>query len=188
MIYHLSAKGKMGMVLANGSLSSQTSGEGKIRQSIIEEDLVDCIVAMPPQLFYSTQIPVSLWFINKRKKQPGKTLFIDARKMGNMVTRSLRELTDEEIKKLADTHKAFEAGTLEEEKGFCAIATIEEIAEHDYILTPGRYVGIEDEEDDGEPFEEKIARLTSELSTLFAESAELEDEIRTRLGAIGCEV
>jgi type I restriction enzyme M protein len=188
MIYHLSAKGKMGMVLANGSLSSQTSGEGKIRQSIIEEDLVDCIVAMPPQLFYSTQIPVSLWFINKRKKQPGKTLFIDARKMGNMVTRSLRELTDEEIKKLADTHKAFEAGTLEEEKGFCAIATTEKIAEHDYILTPGRYVGIEEEEDDGEPFEEKMVRLTSELSTLFAESAELEEEIRIRLGAIGYEV
>jgi type I restriction enzyme M protein len=188
MIYHLSAKGKMGMVLANGSLSSQTSGEGEIRRKIIEADLVDCIVAMPPQLFYSTQIPVSLWFINKRKKQPGKTLFIDARKMGAMVTRSLRELTDEEIKKLADTHKAFEAGTLEDEKGFCAIATTEQIAEHDYILTPGRYVGIEEEEDDGERFEEKMARLTSELSTLFRESAELEEEIRTRLGAIGYEV
>lgn len=188
MIYHLSAKGKLGMVLANGSLSSQTSGEGKIRENIIEADLVECIVAMPAQLFYSTQIPVSLWFISKQKKQPGKTLFIDARNMGKMVTRSLKELTEEEIKKLADIHKAFEAGTLEEEKGFCAIATIEEIAEHDYILTPGRYVGIEEEEDDGEPFEEKMARLTSELTDLFKESAELEKEIRDRLGAIGYEV
>mgnify|MGYP000861101644 CR=1 FL=1 len=188
MIFHLSARGKMGVVLANGSLSSQTSGEGLIRQKIIEADLVDCIVAMPPQLFYSTQIPVSLWFINKSKKQPGKTLFIDARRMGTMITRALRELTAEEIKKLADTHKAFEAGTLEEEKGFCAVATIEEIAEHDFILTPGRYVGVEEEEDDGEPFEEKMERLTSELSRLFKESAELEEEIRTRLGAIGFEV
>jgi type I restriction enzyme M protein len=143
---------------------------------------------MPPQLFYSTQIPVSLWFINKRKKQPGKTLFIDARKMGKMVTRSLRELTDDEIRKLADTHKAFEAETLEEVKGFCAIATIEEIAEHDYILTPGRYVGIEESEDDAEPFEEKMERLTSELSELFKQSSELEQEVRNRLGAIGYEV
>jgi type I restriction enzyme M protein len=143
---------------------------------------------MPPQLFYSTQIPVSLWFINKRKEQPGKTLFIDARKMGTLVTRSLRELTDEEINRLADTHKAFEAGTLEEEKGFCAIATTEQIAEHDYILTPGRYVGIQDEEEDGEPFEEKMTRLTSELSELFKESTDLEGEIRSRLGAIGYEV
>lgn len=188
MIYHLSAKGKLGMVLANGSLSSQTSNEGEIRKNIIEADLVDCIVAMPPQLFYSTQIPVSLWFINKCKKQPGKTLFIDARKMGKMVTRSLRELTDEEIQKLADTHKAFEAGTLEEEKGFSAIATIEEIAKHDYILTPGRYVGVEEAEDDGEPFEEKMTRLTSELADLFKESSELEQEIRDRLGAIGYEI
>lgn len=188
MIYHISARGKLGMVLANGSLSSQTSGEGKIRENIIKADLVECIVAMPAQLFYSTQIPVSLWFISKQKKQPGKTLFIDARNMGKMVTRSLKELTEEEIKKLADTHKAFETGTLEEEKGFCAIATIEEIAKHDYILTPGRYVGIEEEEDDGEPFEEKMARLTSELTDLFKESDELEKEIRDRLGAIGYEV
>jgi type I restriction enzyme M protein len=142
---------------------------------------------MPPQLFYSTQIPVSLWFINKRKKQPGKTLFIDARKMGKMVTRSLRELTDSEINQLADTHKAFEAGTLEEVKGFCAVATIEDIAEHDYILTPGRYVGIEETEEDDEPFEEKMARLTAELDDLFAESSRLEREIRHRLGAIGYE-
>ncbi len=188
MIYHLSARGKMGVVLANGSLSSQTAGEGEIRGRIVEADMVDCIVAMPPQLFYSTQIPVSLWFINKRKKQPGKTLFIDARKMGKMVTRSLRELTDNEIKQLVDTHKAFEAGTLEEVKGFCAVATIEDIAEHDYILTPGRYVGIEEPEDDGEPFEEKMERLTTELVELFRQSSQLEEEIRKRLGAIGYEV
>jgi len=185
MIYHLSARGKMGVVLANGSLSSQTAGEGEIRRRIIEADLVECIVAMPPQLFYSTPIPVSLWFINKHKKQPGKTLFIDARKMGKMVTRSLRELTDDEVRELANTHKAFEAGTFEEVKGFCAVATIEEIAEHDYILTPGRYVGIEEPEDDGEPFEEKMERLTAELAELFKHSSELEQEIRNRLGAIG---
>lgn len=188
MIYHLSAKGKMGMVLANGSLSSQTGGEGEIRQRIIEADLVECIIAMPTQLFYSTPIPVSLWFINKRKKQAGKTLFIDARNMGRMVTRALRELTEEDIKKLADTHKAFEEGTLEEEKGYCAFATIEDIRKHDFILTPGRYVGIEEAEDDGEPFEEKMERLTGELTELFAESALLEKEIRERLGAIGYEV
>jgi type I restriction enzyme M protein len=177
MIYHLSARGKMGMVLANGSLSSQTGGEGEIRQKIIEADLVECIIAMPVQLFYSTQIPVSLWFISKQKKQPGE--------MGKMVTRALRELTEGDIKELADTHKAFEEGTLEGQKGYCAIATIEDIAKHDYILTPGRYVGIEENDDDGEPFEEKMACLTSELSELFAESAELEQEIRTRLGVIG---
>jgi type I restriction enzyme M protein len=178
----------MGVVLANGSLSSQTAGEGEIRRRIIEADLVDCIVAMPPQLFYSTQIPVSLWFINKRKKQPGKTLFIDARKMGKMVTRSLRELTDDEIKELVNTHKAFEAGTLEEVNGFCAIATIEEIAKHDYILTPGRYVGIEEPEDDGEQFEAKMEHLTSELANLLRQSQELEQVIRGKLGAIGYEI
>jgi type I restriction enzyme M protein len=178
----------MGVVLANGSLSSQTAGEGEIRRRIIEADMVDCIVAMPPQLFYSTQIPVSLWFINKRKKQPGKTLFIDARKMGKMVTRSLRELTDDEVRELANTHKAFEAGTLEEVKGFCAVATIEEIAKQDYILTPGRYVGVEEPEDDGEPFEEVMERLTSELADLLRQSHELEQAIRGRLGAIGYEI
>ena len=150
--------------------------------------LVDCIVAMPTQLFYTTQIPVSLWFLSKDKKQKGKTLFIDARKMGTMVTRKLRELTEEDIQKIADTYNAFADGTLEEVKGFCAVAGTEEIARQDYILTPGRYVGIEEQEDDGEPFDEKMGRLTAELSGLFEKSHELEKEIRERLGEIGYEI
>ncbi len=188
MIYHLAPNGKIGMVLANGSLSSQSGGEGEIRKNIINDDLVECIVAMPSQLFYTTQIPVSLWFLAKNKKQKGKTLFLDARKMGTMVTRKLRELTDEDIRKIADTYNAYTEGTLENVKGFCAVVTTEEIAKQDYILTPGRYVGIEEQEDDGEPFEEKMARLTGELSELFQKSHELEDEIRKNLGAIGYEV
>ena len=202
MIYHLAPGGRMGMVLANGSLSSQSGGEGDIRKNIVNADLVDCIIAMPTQLFYTTQIPVSLWFISKRKKQAGKTLFIDARKMGVMVSRKLRELTDgtkeeyknedgtlkNDIKKIADTYNAYVAGTLGDVKGFCAIATTEEIAKQDYILTPGRYVGVEEQEDDGEPFEEKMARLTSELSDLFKQSHKLEAEIKEKLGAIGYEI
>ncbi len=202
MIYHLAPGGRMGMVLANGSLSSQSGGEGDIRKNIVNADLVDCIIAMPTQLFYTTQIPVSLWFISKRKKQPGKTLFIDARKMGVMVSRKLRELTDgtkeeyknedgtlkNDIKKIADTYNAYVAGTLGDVKGFCAVATTEEIAKQDYILTPGRYVGVEEQEDDGEPFEEKMARLTSELSDLFKQSHKLEAEIKEKLGAIGYEI
>jgi Type I restriction-modification system methyltransferase subunit len=188
MIYHLAPNGRIGMVLANGALSSQSGGEGEIRKNIINADLVDCIIAMPTQLFYTTQIPVSLWFISKSKRQPGKTLFIDARKMGTMVSRKNRELTEEDILKMAETYQAFCDGTLEDVKGFCAVATTEDIAKQDYILTPGRYVGIEEVEDDGEPFEEKMARLTSELSGLFAESHRLEQEIRERLGAIGYEI
>ena len=188
MIWHLAPSGKIGMVLANGSLSSQSGGEGEIRKNIIEADLVDCIIAMPTQLFYTTQIPVSLWFVSKNKKQKGKTLFIDARKLGTMVTRKLRELTDEDIAKIADTYNAFNEGTLENVKGFCAVADTEEIKKQDYILTPGRYVGIEEQEDDGEPFEEKMTRLTSELSELFAKSHALEAEIKQKLGAIGYEV
>lgn len=188
MIYHLAPNGRIGMVLANGSLSSQSGGEGEIRKNIINDDLVDCIVAMPAQLFYTTQIPVSLWFVSRNKEQKNKTLFIDARKMGTMVTRKLRELTDEDIKKLADTYKAYVDGTLEDVKGFCAVRDTKDIAEQDYILTPGRYVGIEEQEDDGEPFEEKMARLTSELSDMFKKSHELEEEIRKNLGAIGYEL
>ncbi len=188
MIWHLAPNGRIGMVLAKGSLSSQSGGEGEIRKNIIDADLVDCIVTMPSQLFYTTQIPVSLWFLSKNKKQKGKTLFIDARKMGTMVTRKLRELTDEDIQKLADTYNAYAGGTLKAVKGFCAVATTEEIAKQDYILTPGRYVGIEEQEDDGEPFEEKMGRLTKELSELFQKSHELEAQIKERLGAIGYEV
>ena len=188
MIYHLAPGGRMGMVLANGSLSSQSGGEGDIRKNIVNADLVDCIIAMPTQLFYTTQIPVSLWFITKRKKQAGKTLFIDARKMGDMVSRKLRELTDEDIKKISDTYNAYVEGTLEDVKGFCAVVDTEKIAEQDYILTPGRYVGVEEQEDDDEPFEEKMARLTSELSDLFKQSHKLEAEIKEKLGAIGYEI
>ena len=188
MIYHLAPNGRIGMVLANGSLSSQSGGEGEIRKNIINADLVDCIIAMPSQLFYTTQIPVSLWFLSRNKKQKNKTLFIDARKMGTMVTRKLRELTDEDIQKLADTYKKYVDGTLEDVKGFCAVKETSEIAAQDYILTPGRYVGIEEQKDEGEPFEEKMARLTSELSDLFDKSHELEAEIRKNLGAIGYEV
>ena len=188
MIHHLAPNGKIGMVLANGSLSSQSGGEGEIRKNIIEDDLVSCIVAMPTQLFYTTQIPVSLWFQNRNKKQKGKTCFIDARKMGTMVSRKLRMLTDADIQELAKTFEAYENGTLEDVKGFCAVATTAQIAEQDYILTPGRYVGIEEQEDDGEPFDEKMERLTTELSALFAKSHDLEREIKKNLKAIGFEV
>ena len=188
MIWHLAPNGRIGMVLANGSLSSQSGGEGEIRKNIINADLVDCIVAMPTQLFYTTQIPVSLWFLAKNKKQKGKTLFIDARKLGTMVTRKLRELTDEDIRKIADTYNAFVEGTLEDEKGFCAVVTTQDIAKQDYILTPGRYVGIEEQEYDGEPFEVKMGRLTSDLSELFTKSHELEAQIKERLGAIGYDI
>ena len=188
MIYHLAPNGKIGMVLANGSLSSQSSGEGEIRRHIVEDDLVEGIVAMPPQLFFTTQIPVSLWFINRNKKQKGKTLFIDARKMGTMVNRRLREMTTDDIAKISSTFEAFDSGTLEDVKGFCAAVSTDDIAKQDFILTPGRYVGIEDQEDDGEPFEEKMARLTGELSELFKKSSELEEEIRKRLEAIGYDI
>lgn len=188
MIHHLAPNGKIGLVLANGALSSQTSGEGEIRKNIIEADLIEGIVALPTQLFYSVTIPVTLWFISKNKKQKGKTLFIDARKMGYMVDRKHRDFTTEDIKKLADTFESFQNGTLEVVKGFCAIATTEDIAKQDYILTPGRYVGIEEQEDDGEPFDDKMKRLTSELSDMFKKSRELEDEIRKKLSAIGYEI
>ena len=188
MIHHMSAKGRIGMVLANGSLSSQSGGEGDIRKAIIEDDLIEGIIAMPPQLFYTTQIPVSLWFLNRNKKQSGKTLFIDARNMGTMVSRRLREMTETDIAKIADAFISFDEGTLEDVKGFCAAVTTEEIAKQDYILTPGRYVGIEEQEDDGEPFDDKMKRLTSELSVMFKLSHELEEEIRQRLGAIGFEL
>lgn len=188
MIHHLAPYGKIGLVLANGALSSQTSGEGEIRKKIVEDDLVEGIIAMPTQLFYSVTIPVTLWFITKNKKQKGKTLFIDARKMGYMVDRKHRDFTDEDISKLAKTFEDFQNGTLEDVKGFCAVVDTKDIEKQDYILTPGRYVGIEEQEDDGEPFDEKMKRLTSELSTMFEKSRELEDEIRKKLGAIGYEV
>lgn len=188
MIYHLSPQGRIGMVLANGSLSSQSGGEGEIRKAIIEADLVEGIIAMPPQLFYTTQIPVSLWFLNRDKKQKGKTLFIDARNMGTMVSRKLREMKNEDISKIASTFRAFENGESSDQPGFCASVPTAEIAKQDFILTPGRYVGLAEQEDDGEPFEEKMERLTGELSGLFRQSHELEEKIKKNLGAIGYEI
>lgn len=188
MIHHLAPSGKIGLVLANGALSSQSSGEGEIRKRIIEDDLIEGIVALPPHLFYSVTIPVTLWFISKGKKQAGKTIFIDARKMGYMVDRKHRDFTDGDIQKIADTFAAFQNGALEDVKGFCAVKTTADIAAQDYILTPGRYVGIEDQPEDDEPFDEKMKRLTSELSVMFEKSHELEDEICKKLGAIGYEV
>ncbi|MCC9885066.1 type I restriction-modification system subunit M, partial [Streptococcus agalactiae] len=188
MIHHLAPNGKIGLVLANGSLSSTQSGEGDIRKAIIEDDLVEGIVALPAQLFYSVTIPACLWFISKNKKQKGKTVFIDARNLGHMVDRKHRDFTDDDIQKIAKTFEAFQEGTLENEKGFCAVVETKAIAEQDYILTPGRYIGIEDKEEDSEPFEEKMERLTTELSELFKQSHVLEEEIKQRLEEIGFEI
>ena len=186
MVHHLSDHGgRMGMVLANGSLSSQSGGEGDIRKAIVEAGLVEGIVAMPDRLFYSTGIPVSLWIISKEPGRQRRTLFVDAREMGTMVSRRLREFTDEDIAKVAGAFDAFRKGGLEDEAGFCAAVDIEDIAKQDYILTPGRYVGIKDEEDDGEPFEEKMERLTGELAKCFEESNRLQEQIKKNLEAIG---
>lgn len=189
MVHHLSPNGKIGLVLANGALSSQSGGEGDIRRNLVEADLVEGIIALPSQLFYSTGIPVSLWFISRNKQQKGKTIFIDARQMGTMVTRKLRELTaDGDIQKIADTFHAFQRGETVDEKGFCAVCTTADIAKQDYILTPGRYVGIAEDEGDGEPFAEKMQRLTTTLSQLFTESRQQEEEIKKQLKSIGWEV
>ncbi|MCT7678444.1 MAG: type I restriction-modification system subunit M [Lactobacillus iners] len=188
MIHHLAPNGKIGLVLANIALSSQQCGEGEIRQKIIEDDLIEGIISMPSNLFYSVTLSVTLWFITKGKKQKGKTLFIDARHMGHMVDQSHRDFSEEDIQKLATTFEKFQNGTLENVKGFCYVATTEDIAKQDYILTPGRYVGIEDQEDDGEPFDEKMTRLTSELSEMFKKSHKLEDEIKKKIGALGYEI
>lgn len=169
-------------------MSSQTSNEGVIRQKIVEADLVDGIIAMPGQLFYGTQIPASLWILSKQKAQPGKVLFVDARSLGTMVSRRNKELTDEDIKKISSAFDEFHAGTLTEEKGFSAIASLEEIGKQNFILTPGRYVGIAEQEEDLEPFDDKMKRLTSELSVMFKKSRELEEEIKKNLGAIGYEI
>lgn len=164
-------------MLANGALSSEQSGENVIRQKIVEDDLVDGIVALPSQLFFNTPIPVSLWIISKNKEQSKKTLFIDARNLGTMVTRKLRELTEEDIRKISTTFDAFHAGTLSDEKGFCSVVDLDAIKAQNYILTPGRYVGVEEIEDDGEPFDEKMTRLSTELEQMFKESEALKSEI-----------
>lgn len=189
IISKLSPKGIAGFVLANGSMSTSTKQEAEIRKNIIEAGLVDCIITMPPNLFYNVTIPVCLWFISKKRdNRKDKILFIDARKMGTMVTRKHRELSDEEIKQIYDTYHNWRDGKdYEDVQGFCKSADIEEVRGHEYILTPGRYVGIEEVEDDGEPFDEKMTRLTGELAEMFDQSHQLEEEIKKRLGAIGYE-
>jgi len=196
MVYHLAPNGSAGIVLANGSLSTNTSNEGEIRKNLLEGDLVDAIVALPDRLFYSTGIPVSLWILNRNKKDNPKfrsreheVLFIDARQLGVMIDRRHRELAEEDISKISETYHEWRniEGEYEDVKGFCKSAKIEEIREHEYVLTPGRYVGIEDIEDDGIPFDEKMENMTAELAELFAKSRHLEDEIRKNLGGIGYE-
>lgn len=196
MVYHLAPNGSAGIVLANGALSSNTSNEGVIRKNLVDAKLVDAIVALPDKLFYSTGIPVSLWILNRNKKDNPKfrsredeILFIDARNLGEMIDRRHKELKDEDIKKIAETYHNYRNtnGSYEDIQGFCKAAKLDEVREHEYVLTPGRYVGIEEVEDDGIPFEEKMENLTSELGELFAKSRRLEDEIRKNLGGIGYE-
>lgn len=194
MIYHLAPKGVMGLVLSNGSLSSQSSGEGEIRQRIVEADLVDCIVALPKQLFYNTGIPACLWFISKKRhemngdrKRTGEVLFIDASDLGFMADKTHKEFTDKDAEKITNTYHEWRkiGGKYEDEKGFCQSATMEEIKKHNFVMTPGRYVGIPDEEDDGIPFEEKMETLTATLSGQMKKEKELDEEIKKQLSNIG---
>ena len=194
-ISHLAPEGLAGFVLANGSMSSNQSGEGEIRKNIIEADLVDCMVAMPGQLFYSTQIPVCLWFLARNKNngrfrdRRGETLFIDARKLGTLIDRVHRDLTAEDIAKIAGIYHAWRgdkgAGKYEDLLGFCKSAKIEEIQKHGHVLTPGRYVGAEAQEDDGEPFEEKMKRLTVQLRQQMEEGRKLDAAIEANLKELG---
>lgn len=194
-IHHLAPKGLAGFVLANGSMSSKQSGEGDIRRAIIEADLVDCMVALPGQLFYSTQIPACLWFLARSKKngrfrdRRGETLFIDARKLGYLIDRVHRDMTDEDVARIAGTYHAWrgdeEAGDYEDIPGFCKSATLAEIESHGFVLTPGRYVGAEELEEDDEPFDEKMQRLVATLNEQFDESAKLESQIRENMRSLG---
>ncbi len=197
MLYHLSPTGVMGTVLANGSMSSKTSNEGDIRKRIIEDDLVDCMVALPSKLFFNTMIPACLWILRRGKKvRNGEVLFIDARNMGKMISRRNRVLTDEEILKISDTYHAWRGektenpdyGDYKDVPGFCKSSTLEEIEKQDFVLTPGRYVGIPEEEDDGIPFEEKMEKLTSKLAEQMREGKRLDEEIKKNLESIGFKV
>lgn len=199
MIHHLAPNGTAGIVLANGSLSSSTGGEAEIRKAMLEDDIVDCIVALPDKLFLTTGIPACIWFLNRNKNNPkhrkrtNEVLFIDARNLGELVERSLRAFSMEDIEKIASTYHKWRGSydgneEYEDVQGFCKSATLEEIKDNDYILTPGRYVGIEEEEDDGIPFEEKMEALTKELSEQFKKSRELEEEIKKNLKALGFEM
>ena len=196
IFHHLAPNGTAGVVLANGSMSSNQSGEGDIRKTMIEADAVDCMVALPGQLFYSTQIPACLWFL-ARNKNPGKglrdrrgqILFIDARKLGVLVDRTRREITDEEVKKIADTYHAWrgepKAGEYADVAGFCKSASLEDIRKHGHVLTPGRYVGAAAQEDDGEPFEEKMLRLSALWREQRTQAAELDVAIEANLKHLG---
>jgi len=195
MVHHLSPSGVAGFVLANGSMSSNQSGEGEIRKNLIEADLIDCMVAMPGQLFYATQIPVCLWFVARDRKnhkfrdRRGEVLFIDARKMGQMVDRTHRELTAKDITRIATTYHAWrgekEDGAYEDIPGFCKVATLEEIRKHGHVLTPGRYVGAEAREEDDEPFHEKMERLAATLRQQQAEAMKLDTDIAANLRELG---
>jgi len=198
-IHNLAPNGLAGFVLANDSMSTNQSGEGEIRKAMIEADMVDCIIAFSGQLFYGTMIPACLWFISRNKAdkrfrdRKGETLFLDVRKLGVLVDRTHRELMDEEVGRIARTYHAWrgEVGAdgrppkYEDVPGFCKSATTSEIAKHGYVLTPGRYVGVEEVEGDGEPFEEKMKRLTAQWEGQFAEGERLEKAIRENLRGLG---
>ncbi|MBI4237647.1 MAG: N-6 DNA methylase, partial [Deltaproteobacteria bacterium] len=195
IVHHLAPAGVAGFVLANGSMSSNQSGEGEIRKSLIEADLVDCMVALPGQLFYSTQIPACLWFLARDRKngkfrdRRGQMLFIDARKLGRMADRTHKELTDDGIARIATTYHAWRgeqnAGEYADIAGFCKSAPLEEVRKHGHVLTPGRYVGALRQEDDGEPFAEKMQRLTATLYQQQAEAAQLDAAIAANLKELG---
>lgn len=187
MLYHLAPNGAMATVLANGSLSSNQSGEGEIRTELVKSDLVECIVALPKQLFYNTGIPACVWFLRRgRTVRNGETLFIDASEMGRLEDRVHRVLDDGDVAKISDTYHAWKKNDgYSDEKGFCFSAGLDDIAKHGYVLTPGRYVGIPDAEDDGIPFEEKMAGLTAELSEQMRKGRELDEEIARQLAKIG---
>jgi len=187
MIYHLAPNGVAGFVLANGSMSSQSSGEGEIRKKIVEAGLVDCIVALPSQLFFNVAIPCCLWFISRdRANRSDEVLFIDGRNLGKMINRKNRELTDEDIKKVTDAYHEWKSrdDKYEDIAGFCKASKIDEIRENDFVLTPGRYVGSEEVEEDDEEFAEKMKRLATELNEQFEKSHELEAKIKENLEKI----
>lgn len=195
-LYHLSPKGIAGFVLAKGSLTSKTSGEGDIRKALIEARLVDCIINLPAKLFLNTQIPACLWFLNRNKANGGEKtrideiLFIDARNEGYLINRRTRELSENDINKIAETYHAWRnpKGKYKDIKGFCNSSTIKKVKELDYVLTPGRYVGLPDEEDDGISFEEKMGKLTAELAEQMKEEKNLNKEIVMQLKKVGFEV
>jgi len=186
MLHHTSPNGVVGLVLANGSLSTTSGGENEIRKNIIKADLLEAIVALPSQLFANTQIPACIWILNRNKAQKGKTLFVDARKVGHMLNRKQKAFSEKDVQSLADTFHSWRSGNgYEDIAGQYYSATTEEIAKNDYILTPGQYVGAaEEEEDDGVPFSEKMNALTTALSEQFEESARLEEQIKNNLAEL----